>query len=38
MQARTYRDLKTFDTSVAMLRDYIGRLEQEAANAKGGKQ
>ncbi|HEY1707787.1 MAG TPA: TetR/AcrR family transcriptional regulator [Rhizomicrobium sp.] len=38
MQARTYRDLRTFDTSVAMLRDYIGRLEQEAANAKGGKQ
>lgn len=31
MQSRTYRDLKTFDISVAMLRDYIARLEHEAA-------
>jgi TetR/AcrR family transcriptional repressor of nem operon len=31
MQSRTYRDLKTFDISVAMLRDYVTRLEREAA-------
>jgi AcrR family transcriptional regulator len=33
MQSRTYRDLKTFDASVAMLRDYVTRLEREAAGA-----
>jgi AcrR family transcriptional regulator len=31
MQSRTYRNLNTFDISVAMLRDYIARLECEAA-------
>jgi AcrR family transcriptional regulator len=36
MQSRTYRDLKTFDISVAMLRDYITRLEREAAQQKKG--
>ena len=30
MQARTHRSLETFDRSVAMLRDYITRLEQHA--------
>jgi AcrR family transcriptional regulator len=30
MQARTHRSLETFDRSVAMLRDYITRLEQQA--------
>jgi AcrR family transcriptional regulator len=30
MQSRTYRDLKTFDISVAMLRDYVTRLERDA--------
>ncbi len=34
MQSRTYRDLKTFDISVAMLRDYVSRLEREAAQGK----
>ncbi len=41
MQARTHRDLETFDTSVAGLRDYVRRLEQAASarrndNAAGG--
>jgi len=30
MQARTHRALEAFDRSVAMLRDYITRLEQQA--------
>jgi AcrR family transcriptional regulator len=34
MQSRTYRDLKTFDISVAMLRDYVTRLEREVAQTK----
>jgi TetR/AcrR family transcriptional regulator, transcriptional repressor for nem operon len=33
MQARTHRDLETFDASVAGLRDYITRLEQAAAGS-----
>jgi len=33
MQARTHRSLDTFDASVAGLRDYITRLEQQAASA-----
>jgi hypothetical protein len=31
MQSRTHRDVATFDRSVAMLRDYVTRLEKEAA-------
>jgi TetR/AcrR family transcriptional repressor of nem operon len=34
MQSRTYRDLSTFDISVAMLRDYVTRLEREAVQTK----
>jgi TetR/AcrR family transcriptional repressor of nem operon len=34
MQARAQRDLASFDTSVAMLKDYIGRLETEAKQIK----
>ena len=30
MQARTHRSLETFDTSVEMLRDYFGHLQQAA--------
>lgn len=30
MQSRTHRNLKAFDTSVAMLRDYVTRLEKTA--------
>lgn len=33
MQARTHRDLETFDASVAGLRDYITRLERAAAGS-----
>jgi TetR/AcrR family transcriptional repressor of nem operon len=33
MQARTHRDLETFDASVAGLRDYITRLEKAAAGS-----
>jgi AcrR family transcriptional regulator len=29
MQSRTYRTLNAFDQSIAMLRDYVGRLESE---------
>ncbi len=36
MQSRTHRNLGAFDRSVAMLRDYVTRLEREAA-AKGKK-
>jgi len=36
MQSRTYRDLTTFDLSVAMLRDYITRLEKEAKQMREG--
>jgi AcrR family transcriptional regulator len=37
MQARTHRTLESFDQSVAMLRDYVTRLQREAAaeNRKG---
>ena len=31
MQSRTHRSLEAFDRSVAMLRDYVRRLEKEAA-------
>lgn len=34
MQSRTYRDVKTFDISVAMLRDYVTRLERDAVQLK----
>ncbi|HTT99893.1 MAG TPA: TetR/AcrR family transcriptional regulator [Rhizomicrobium sp.] len=38
MQARTHRTVDAFDRSVAMLRDYITRLENEAASRqKQGK-
>jgi TetR/AcrR family transcriptional regulator, transcriptional repressor for nem operon len=36
MQARTHRTVDAFDRSVAMLRDYITRLEAEA-KTRGGK-
>jgi AcrR family transcriptional regulator len=36
MQSRTHRNLSAFDRSVAMLRDYVTRLEREAAT-KGKK-
>jgi AcrR family transcriptional regulator len=32
MQSRTQRNLAAFDQSVAMLRDYVRRLEDDAAN------
>ena len=32
MQARTHRNIEAFDRSVAMLRDYVTRLEKEAAS------
>jgi AcrR family transcriptional regulator len=35
MQARTQRTLTAFDQSVAMLRDYVRRLEQDAKTKKG---
>ncbi|MFN9927678.1 MAG: TetR/AcrR family transcriptional regulator [Phenylobacterium sp.] len=34
MQARTHRDLETFDASVAGLRDYITRLEKAATGSE----
>lgn len=34
MQARTHRSLEAFDKSVAMLRDYVARLEREAGKGK----
>jgi AcrR family transcriptional regulator len=34
MQARTHRTIEAFDRSVAMLRDYVTRLEAEAASTK----
>ncbi|MEI9994096.1 MAG: TetR/AcrR family transcriptional regulator [Rhizomicrobium sp.] len=34
MQSRTHRDLAAFDRSVAMLRDYVTRLETEAASKR----
>ena len=37
MQSRTYRDLKTFDISVAMLRDYVTRLEKQATQQGTGQ-
>jgi TetR/AcrR family transcriptional repressor of nem operon len=39
MQARTHRAIDAFDRSIAMLRDYITRLENEAASKhKQGKE
>ena len=35
MQARTHRTIDAFDRSVAMLRDYITRLEAEAKTKRG---
>jgi AcrR family transcriptional regulator len=35
MQSRTHRSLDAFDQSVAMLRDYINRLEQDGKTGKG---
>ena len=35
MQARTGRDINAFDRSVAMLRDYVARLEREAKTSMG---
>jgi AcrR family transcriptional regulator len=35
MQARTHRTIDAFDRSVAMLRDYVTRLENEAKNKRG---
>ena len=37
MQARTHRTIDAFDRSVAILRDYIMRLEAEASNRTKGK-
>jgi hypothetical protein len=34
MQARTHRTIEAFDRSVAMLRDYVTRLEAEAASSQ----
>ena len=35
MQARTHRTIDAFDRSVAMLRDYVTRLETEAKTTRG---
>ncbi len=35
MQSRTHRAIETFDISVATLRDYVTRLEREAAQSRG---
>jgi AcrR family transcriptional regulator len=35
MQARTHRSIDAFDRSVAMLRDYVTRLETEAKTRRG---
>jgi AcrR family transcriptional regulator len=35
MQARTHRTIDAFDRSVAMLRDYITRLQNEASSKQG---
>ena len=37
MQARTYRDLRPFDAGVAALRDYIDRLQAQAAAERQGR-
>jgi AcrR family transcriptional regulator len=37
MQSRTYRNLDAFDRSIAMLRDYVSRLQAEAVQAKKRK-
>ncbi|MGZ5939062.1 MAG: TetR/AcrR family transcriptional regulator [Rhizomicrobium sp.] len=37
MQSRTYRNLDAFDRSVEMLRDYVSKLQVEAAQAKRKK-
>ena len=37
MQSRTQRTLAAFDQSVAMLRDYVSRLENDAKDQKGEK-
>jgi TetR/AcrR family transcriptional regulator, transcriptional repressor for nem operon len=34
MQARAQRSLAAFDTSIAMLRDYVARLEREASHER----
>jgi AcrR family transcriptional regulator len=34
MQSRTQRNLQAFDQSVAMLRDYVARLEQETSKGR----
>ncbi len=34
MQARTQRSLDAFDKSIAMLRDYVTRLEREASQGR----
>jgi len=34
MQARTHRSLAAFDASIAMLRDYVSRLEREASQGR----
>jgi TetR/AcrR family transcriptional regulator, transcriptional repressor for nem operon len=34
MQSRTHRRLESFDRSIAMLRDYVSRLQAEDTNAK----
>ena len=34
MQSRTHRNLDAFDRSIAMLRDYVSKLQAEAARAK----
>ncbi|SMF63037.1 TetR/AcrR family transcriptional regulator [Allosphingosinicella indica] len=37
MQARTHRTLAAFDASVAMLRDYLGRLEMAGRQSETGE-
>jgi hypothetical protein len=37
MQARTFRDVGSFDRSIAQLRAYFERLEREAAGASSPK-
>ena len=37
MQARTHRTIEAFDRSIAMLRDYVTRLETQASQKTRGK-
>jgi AcrR family transcriptional regulator len=37
MQARTHRSIEAFDRSIAMLRDYVSRLELQASQQQEGK-